>query len=156
MANVSLDLHFAKLIKAYLDHADSITAGVPAAAVCPRVLAKTGMGEEKAVCARISASEETTGKTAKIVVTVNVIGQIKGDVTAEILSGYQKKIADRLTDRTSFYLWLAAQSEADRTGFNIMKYLLPSVPDVELRAEDKLLQLPIILPINIAKVKVTA
>lgn len=155
MANVSLDLQFAKLIKAYLDDASSITAGVPATTVCPRVIAKAGTGEEKSVYARIAASVNTTGRTAQIVVSIVVIGQVKGDTTAEALSALQKKIYDRLSDRTSFYVWLAAQPEADRTGFQIMKYQLPSIVDVELQPGDKLLQSAILLPIHVALWKVT-
>ena len=156
MAATSIDLLWANLIKDYLDHADSITAGVPATTVLPRILGKDLTTDKQAVQAVITASLEATGKSGIITVLVNVIGQVKGDVTAEVLSQYQAAIGARLTDVTSFYLWLAAQPEASRTGYKIMRMIPPSIPDVTSKPEDKKLQFPVVLRVSLARYTLTA
>lgn len=156
MSALGLDLQFATLIKNYLDHADSVAAGVPSAETLPRVLAKTAGNDVKAAQARITASAEGNGKGGKITVTVNVAGQLSASITAAVLSGYQKQIQDRLANSNAFYLWLHNQSEDDRTGFQITKYGLPRTVDVELMPEDKILQFPVVLVISIARFMASA
>lgn len=155
MADTSIDLHFAGLIKAYLDHADSLTFGVPATAVLPRVIGKSAAGDMADPQATILCSLEATGKTGVLTVLVHIKGTVKGDITADTLSAWQKKIGDRLTSSTSWYTWLDAQSESDRTGFRIMKWGTPTVPDVTLNGEDRELSFPIMLRISIARYRVT-
>lgn len=154
MATVSIDLHFAKLVKAYLDHADSISAGVPATTVLPRVIGKSAGNTKSDPQATIHGVFNGAGKGGVVEILIEIKSAVKEGLTAEMVSAWQKAIGDRLTNSTDWYLWLAAQPEADRTGFKIMKWGTPTVSTISLDGSERELTFPITQRVSIARWRV--
>lgn len=150
MARSSPDLFIAQIVLEYLQHADSITAGVPSAATLPKIIMDAGALHT--VPGLVIASQETAGGTTSRRVVqvmtallfknrstgsdaaadaVSLAASITRAAAAEMLDA----IESRLMDRAAFGTFLATLSDARRDGFQILK--VRRLPQPEVKREDK-------------------
>jgi len=137
------------LLLGYLQHADSITAGVPNATDLPKLRMDSG-NTRPAPCLSLNGMESKDSNGARRVVTVvgllpyllrNSDASKPTDtpsqartLTAATAAGYIEQLEARLRDRASFFAYLGALPEADREGWQIISYRTLKQPEIQ-RAE---------------------
>lgn len=149
MARSTPSILAADLILGYLQHADSITAGVPNEDTLPKFRMDSG-NTRPAPCLSLNGMESKDSNGARR--TVTVVGLLPyllrnsdatkptdapsqaRTLTAATASGYLEQIEARLRDRDAFFTYLGALSESDREGWQIISYRTLKQPDIQ-RAE---------------------
>lgn len=128
-------LIFVQLVKDFLATAASVSAGVPAVATLPVVLTHDGSAAKRKEL--VLAATEATDGTTLVTITGTLCAPMKvkeGDADANgktlaELDAWRAAIVARLADQPAFYAWLAALSEARRTGYRLMNMHEPRVLD---------------------------
>lgn len=150
MARSSADLFLAQIVLEYLQHANSLTAGVPSAATLPKIIMDAGTLQTIPGLV-IEAQEATGGTTSRRVVQVmaalifknrstgsdaaNDAVSLAASITRAAAAEMLDAVESRLMDRAAFSTFLAGLSTTRRDGFQILK--VRRLPQPEVKREDK-------------------
>jgi hypothetical protein len=132
--SLKLEHRLAEIIRGYLDTDASRTAGVP---TIPVRMMDDGTD---AVTPRLVVVAEMEGEGGSRTVDVHVnlhgiLGTERGQTTREQASAWISEVDERCRDRAALNTYIAALSEAVRTGFQILRLTFPAPPPIDRETE---------------------
>lgn len=129
---------FAQLVLDYLTTAESYSAGVPSAEVCPLLIVDHG-GDKPSTCMIVEGIDRGGNRVKDIAVVITHHMQLGLDADSGQVSPNQSAvwlgaIEARLRDDAAWWLWLAALPAERRAGWALSHVTFPAL--IEIRREE--------------------
>lgn len=121
-----LDLLFSKIVRDFLDTAESHAAGVPASTDC--ALLRMDSGEDDVDPRICLVADEQGGNRSK---QIHVVAVCRGTQLRSITDPWLDKVKDRLYNQTALCAFIAALPLDQRTGYQIERISPPGAAKVQ-------------------------
>lgn len=145
MSRASPDVTFASIVLGYLQHADSITAGVPSESTLPKQAMDAGTTPGVPVFTVVASEGQNSGSKRVITVAGMLMAILRNadanapadavslakSLTRATASQYLDAIESRLRNTTALSAYIAALSTETRDGWRILKITHRQQPKIE-------------------------